>query len=118
VEGQHSALGKAGQQDTLGRGPAINLILDKIMNLENGLFQAWQVGTTARIEIKPGPRPLPAEGSNRHLGSMGKYKANRQVSRQAKLRHDGFEVVPISTQTMEPNNDCDRRSWRIYFYRW
>jgi hypothetical protein len=118
VEGQHSALGKARQQDTLDRYAVINLILDKIMNLQDGFFQAWQVGTTPRVEVKPRPRPLTAEGSNRHFGSMGKYEANRQVRWQAQRRYDGLEVVPVSTEAVEPNNHGDRRYFRIYFYGW
>jgi hypothetical protein len=49
---------------------------------------------------------------------MGKYEANRQVRWQAQCRYDGLEVVPVSTEAVEPNNHGDRRYFRIYFYGW
>ena len=82
------------------------------MTLEVGaaLQQACAVGTAFGIKtqnVVPGAHLHAAVDCDRTYRGVRKNKAQRQVLRQSQFRDNGFEIVAIGTQAMQPDYAAD-----------
>jgi hypothetical protein len=119
MQHQCTALGEPRQDDVPAVDTALTLALDKIEQQAASAFDTSSILGAVEPQVKdviPGAHTHTAIQGHRLNRRVRQYDADSQFVGQSPLAQQRLEVMPIGSQTVQPDNRAARLRARFNFY--